>query len=194
MPYQSWNETFVASKIAGPNLTGSTAATSLLNVQEKLNMYAGFWYVGRALRIRATGQLGNIVTTPGTLTLDVRMGPTSNIIVFNGGAMQLSSTAHTALPFDLEILLTCRAVGTSTTSNLIGQGRMSGQALSLTAVADSTTTVSTLLLPNTTPAVGTGFDYSVSMIMDLFGTFSLSNANAIQVQQYFVEDIGRPTI
>lgn len=193
MPYQSWTETLIASKIAGPNLTGSTSATSLLNVQEKLNMYAGFWYVGRVLRIRATGQLGNIVTTPGTLTLDVRMGPTSNIIVFNGGAMQLSSTAHTTLPFDLEILLTCRAVGTSTSSNLIGQGKMTAQSLSLTAVADSTTTPATLLLPNTTPTVGTGFDYSVSMIMDLFGTFSLSNANAITVQQYLVEDIGRPT-
>lgn len=193
MPYQAWTETLIASKIAGPNLTGSTSATSLLNVQEKLSMYAGFWYVGRVLRIRATGQLGNIVTTPGTLTLDVRMGPTSNIIVFNGGAMQLSTTAHTALPFDLEILLTCRAVGLTTTSNLMGQGRMTSQSLSLTAVADSTTTCATLLLPNTTPAVGTGFDYSVSMVLDLFGTFSLSNANAIQLQQFIVEDVGRPT-
>jgi hypothetical protein len=193
MPYQSWNETLINSKIAGPNLTGSTSATSLLNVQEKLSMYAGFWYVGRVLRIRATGQLGNIVTTPGTLTLDVRMGPTSNIIVFNGGAMQLSTTAHTALPFDLEILLTCRAVGLTTTSNLMGQGKMTSQALSLTAVADSATTCATLMLPNTTPAVGTGFDYSVSMVMDLFGTFSLSNANAITIQQFMIEDVGRPT-
>lgn len=193
MPYQCWTETLINSKIAGPNLTASTAATSLLNVQEKLAMYAGFWYVGRALRITAYGQLGNIVTTPGTLTIDVRMGPTSNIIVFNGAAMQLSSTAHTTLPFELEIVLTCRAVGTSTSSNLIGQGHMTAQSLSLTAVADSATTPATLLLPNTTPTVGTGFDYSVSMTMDLFGTFSLSNANAIQVQQYLVEDIGRPT-
>ena len=194
MPYQSWNETLVNSKIAGPNLTASTTATSLLNVQDKLNMYAGFWYVGRAIRIRATGQLGNIVTTPGTLTIDVRMGPTSNIVVFNGAAMQLSSTAHTTLPFFLEILMTCRAVGTGTSSNLMGQGYMIAQSLSLTAVADSTTTPATLLLPNTTPAVGTGFDYSVSMIMDLFGTFSLSNANAIQVQQFMAEDVGRPTV
>lgn len=191
---QNWVEGIVSDKIAGLNLTGSLTATSLLNPIDKYPMPQGFWYVGRKLRVTVTGQLGNIVTTPGTLTLDLRMGPTSNIIVWNGGAMQLSTTAHTTLPFWLEVLLTCRAVGSGTGSNLIGQGRMTGQALMLTAVADSATTPSTLLLPNTTPTVGTGFDYGVAMILDLFGTFSLSNANAIQVQQFLVEDVGRPSL
>lgn len=191
---QNWVEGIVSDKIAGLNLTASVTATSLLNPIDKFPMPQGFWYVGRKLRVTVTGQLGNIVTTPGTLTLDLRMGPTSNIVVWNGGAMQLSSTAHTTLPFWLEVLLTCRAVGSSTSSNLIGQGRMTSQALSLTAVADSATTPATLLLPNTTPTVGTGFDYGVSMILDLFGTFSLSNANAIQVQQFLVEDVGRPSL
>jgi hypothetical protein len=192
MPFQMWNEGVVSDKVAGPNLTASVTATSILNAVDKYPMPQGFWYVGRKLRVTATGQLGNIATTPGTLTLDIRMGPTSNIIVWNGGAMQLSSTAHTALPFWLEVLLTCRAVGSGTSSNLMGQGRISAQAVVATAVADNTATHHTLLLPNTSPAVGTGFDYGVAMIMDLFATFSLNNANAIQVQQFLVEDVGRP--
>jgi len=61
---------------------------------------------------------------------------------------------------------------------------MTAQALSLTAVADSTTTPATLLLPNTTPTVGTSFDSTVANVPDLVGTFSLNNANAIQVQQF----------
>lgn len=183
-------ECLTTLQAVGPTLTGSTSATSLLNAQAKAVLKPGFFdRAGKAVLIKAAGQLGNIVTTPGTLTLDVRMGPTSNIIVFNGGAMQLSSTAHTALPFVLEILLTCRAVGGSTVANLMGQGVMTAQALSLTAVADSTTTPATLLLPNTSPAVGTGFDSTVAMTVDLFGTFSFNNANAITVQQYALYEL-----
>ncbi|MES2211027.1 MAG: hypothetical protein V4515_12745 [Chloroflexota bacterium] len=170
---------------AGPNLTASNTPTSLLNAQAKTYLKPGFFdRPGKAVLIEFAGQLGNIVTTPGTLTLDVRMGPTSNIIVFNGAAMQLSSTAHTALPIEGRVKLTCRSIGNGTTATLMGQGRVTAQALSLTAVADSTTTPATLLMPNTTPAVGTGFDSTVAMVVDLFGTFSLNNANAIQIHQY----------
>jgi hypothetical protein len=186
----TYTEALVTMQAAGPNLTASTTPTSLLNGQAKATLKPGFFRgPGKAVLIKFAGQLGNIVTTPGTLTIDVRMGPTSNIVVFNGGAMQLSSTAHTTLPFVGEILLTCRAVGNGTSANLMGQGVMTAQALSLTAVADSTTTPATLLLPNTTPAVGTGFDSTVAMVVDLFGTFSLNNANAIQVHQYWLYEV-----
>lgn len=42
-----------------------------------------------------------------------------------------------------------------------------------------------LLAPETTPAVGTGFDTNVGNIADLFVSCSVSNAaNAITLQQY----------
>lgn len=186
----TYTEAIATMQGAGPTLTASTTPTSLLLGQAKATLKAGFFdRPGKAVLLKFAGQLGNIVTTPGTLTLDVRMGPTSNIIVFNGAAMQLSSTAHTTLPFVGEILLTCRAIGNGTLANLMGQGVMTAQALSLTAVADSTTTPATLLLPNTTPAVGTGFDSTVAMVVDLFGSFSLNNANAITVQQYWLYEV-----
>jgi len=187
MSLQTWSETLVSSQISGNNLTASVTATSLIPAAARYTLPPNFMAIGKVLRIKFAGQLGNIVTTPGTLTLDVRMGPTSNIIVFNGGAMQLSSTAHTTLPIMGEILLTCRAIGGGTTANLMGQGIVTAQSLSLTAVADSATTPATLLIPNTTPGVGTGFDSTVSMVVDLFGTFSLNNANAIQLHQYTLE-------
>lgn len=137
------------------------------------------------MRISACGRLSNIATTPGTLTLDVRMGA---VIAFNGGAMQLSTTVHTTLPIWIEILLTCRAIGTGTSTTLMGQGRATSQGLSLTAVADSTTTPATLLMPNTAPAVGTGFDNSIVNTVDMFATFSINNiGNLFQLHQYIVE-------
>jgi len=186
----TYAECLKAMQVAGPNLTASTTPTSLLDATGKVTLKPDFFdRRGKGVLIEFAGQLGNIATTPGTLTLDVRMGPTSNIIVFNGGAMQLSSTVHTTLPVVGRILLTCRAVGNGTTANLIGQGTITSQCLSLTAVADSATTPATLLMPNTVPTVGTGFDSTVAMTVDLFGTFSLNNANAVQIHQYWLYEV-----
>lgn len=189
MSKQSWVETLATAQAAGTALNNSTSATSLLTggaAQARFTLPANhFDYVGRQLYIRAAGRLSNIVTTPGTLTIDVRFGGT---VVFNGGAMQLSTTAHTNLPWWLEIWLTCRTVGASAV--VMGQARMSGQPLSLTAVADSTTTPANLLAPNTAPAVGNTFDAGASQIVDLFATFSIANAsNGITIEQYMLQSL-----
>lgn len=174
-------QTLNTMQVDGPSLSNSSVATSILAAQAKETLPAQFLrYIGQSLHIRLSGRLSNIVTTPGTLTLDVRFGAT---VVFTSGAMQLSTTAHTTLPFWAEIELTTRAVGAS--ANLFGQGRITSQALSLTAVADSTTTPATLLMPNTTPAVGSNFDSTSTNIVDVFATFSIANAgNLIQAHQY----------
>ncbi len=182
MSAYSWSEVLTAATGAGTNLTASTTATSILPTSAVYTLPANFFTVGKVLKISAMGQLGNIVTTPGTLTIDVYLG--GSVVAFNGGAMQLSSTAHTTLPFFLEIYLTCRAIGSGTSANLMGQGCMTAQSLSLTAVADSTTSPASLLLPNTTPTVGTGFNSTAAQSVDLRATFSLNNANAIQLHQY----------
>lgn len=188
MGQQTWQETQITAQTDGSALSNSTSATSILPAAARLTLPANYMYVGRQFRVFAAGRLSNIVTTPGTLTLDVRMGPSSNIIVFNGGAMQLSTTAHTNVPWWFEATLTCRAIGNSTNANLMGQARVTSQALSLTAVADSTTTPATLMAPNTAPAVGTGFDSTVAMVVDLYAAFSIANAgNSVQLHQYAFE-------
>jgi hypothetical protein len=190
MSLQSWQETLITAQTDGTALNTSTTATSILPAAARYTLPANYLSIGKMLRVRAMCRLSNIVTTPGTLTLDIRMGPTSNIVVFNGGAMQLSTTAHTNVPLVFEAVLTCRAIGNSTNANFIGQGWALSQALSLTAVADSTTTPAHLLAPNTAPAVGTGFDSTVAMVVDIYATFSVSNAgNGITLHQYSLESL-----
>lgn len=185
MSQLGYEELKMAAQVAGTALSNSAAATSIIPAASKHTIAPNNWYIGKTYKITASGQLGNLVTTPGTLQLDIKFGST---VVFSGGAMQLSSTAHTTLPLWVEILLTCRAIGA--TGNLIGQGRATSQALSLTAVADSATTPATLLIPNTTPAVGNNFDTTSSQVVDLIGTFSIANAaNAITIQQFLVEEM-----
>jgi hypothetical protein len=42
------------------------------------------------------------------------------------------------------------------------------------------------MLPNVSPAVGTGFNSTLLNTLDLFATWSLNNANSIQVLQFKV--------
>ena len=187
---QTWEESLITAQIDSTNLTASNTATSILPPAAAFTLPANYFSIGKMIRISFTGRLGNIVTTPGTLTLDVRFGSLATpIVVFNGGAMQLSSTAHTTLPFWADVLLTCRAIGATTSANMMGQGRVFGQAISFTVNADLATsnTVGGTLFPNTTPAVGTGFDSTIANVVNVFGTFSLNNANAILVHQYVLE-------
>ena len=183
MPIQSWGQTLITAQVDGLSLSSSTTATSILPAQAKFTLPANTLNIGQSLRIKAAGRLSNIVTTPGTLTLDIKFGST---VIFGGGAMQMSTTSHTTLPWWYEALLTCRAVGSS--ANFMGQAIATSQCLSLTAVADSTTTPATLLLPNSTPAVGNNFDSTTSQVIDMFATFSIANVgNLIQLHQFSLE-------
>lgn len=184
MPLQTWVQTLYAIEVAGPALTNSLVATSILPTAGPGYTFPAsyFSYIGQQILIIGAAQLSNVVTTPGTLTLDIRLGGT---VVYTSGAMQMSTTAHTNLPIWYEILLTLRAIGTA--ANFMGQGKISGQPMSLTAVADSTTTVATLMMPNTVPAVGNNFNSKVSQALDHFATFSVNTATtSIQLQQFSV--------
>jgi hypothetical protein len=96
MSLQRWGETLITAQGAGPTLSNSVTATSILPPQAKITLPNNYFNdVGREFRISGMAQVSNVVTTPGTLTLDIRFGAT---VVFNGGAMQMSTTAHTTLP------------------------------------------------------------------------------------------------
>lgn len=183
MSLQTWKETLVTQQAAGTLFNTYTTAKTVINPQALVTLPAGFWYIGRMIEVDVVGAISNIVTTPGTITMQVMHG---SIVTFTTGAMQMSTTAHTTLPFWAKIFLTCRAVGSGTSANLMGQGIITSQALSISA-ADSTSSHSILLGPNTAPAVGTGFDSTIANVLDFWAGFSISNAgNGIQVQQYSV--------
>lgn len=176
-------QTLIAAQSDGSAVSNSTAAATILPAQAKLTLPPNYLdFIGRTIRVTAAGRISNIVTTPGTLTLDLRMG---GLIIFNGGAMQLSTTAHTNVPWWWDVELTVRAVGSS--ANFMGQGRFLSQAANISG-ADPTTSHSVLLTPNSAPTVGTNFDATASEQLDLFATFSIANSgNSITLHQYKVQ-------
>src|ERR1700742_3101328 len=99
MSLQSWCEVLVSSQVDGTALNTSTTPTSIIPAAAKYTLPTNYWDIGRQLRVLASGRISNIVTSPGTLTLDVRMGGT---VVFNGGACSLNATAKTNVGWFLD--------------------------------------------------------------------------------------------
>jgi hypothetical protein len=190
---QTWQETLTYQIAAGTLLNTFTTAKSIINPQAVYVMPPGFMSIGKILRVTAMLGVSNIVTTPGTMTYQVQVGPAvpATIAAFSTGAIQLNATAHTTLPVWLQILLTCRSVGSGTGCQLMGQGTIHGIMPTITAgQVDGVNTQAVLMAPATAPALGTGFDSTVANVLDFFGAFSISNAgNGMQVQQYMVESL-----
>jgi hypothetical protein len=174
MSFNSWNQTLITSQVDGTALANSTTATSILPGAAKFTLPANVLQIGTKMILRASGRISTVVTTPGNLTLDMRCG--ASTVIWNGGASALNVVAQTNATWDLEVNLICRAIGASTTANFIGVGKWTSRA-SLNAPAVGTTTgVGVVLLPDTAPAVGSGFDSTAAQVIDLFGTFSVANA------------------
>lgn len=189
-PATSFQETLVTAQGDGTALTNTTTATSIIPTGAKFVLPANFfWFAGKSIRIKAAGRIGN-GTMSGNLTLDVRFNATP-IVVWNGGASALNTAAsQTNFTWDFEVTLVCRAIGSGTSANLIGIGKLITRS-SLNAPAVGTTTgVGTVLLPDTAAAVGTGFDSTAANVVDLFATFSAaSTANTIQLHTYSIESL-----
>lgn len=189
MSNQGWVECVSSAQVAGPTLASFTTAVSCLPTQARYTIPSDEWFLGKALRVRAAGQISNVVTASPTFTFEFRLGPSSNIVAFTTGALVTSTTAHTTLPWWLDIMMTCRSIGGGTSGTLMGQALVSSRAFVDVSGADVTTTGHpTLLAPETAPAVGTGFDTNVANIADLFVACQTSNAgNALTLQQYSLE-------
>jgi hypothetical protein len=190
MSLNTWMECLTTLRQDSPFQTTYTTAKSVFGVDgtdqsasAKYTLPANFWTPGKSVRCELRGDLSNIVTTPGTITFQVMLGA---VIAWTSGAINFSTTAHTRLPFWLDIDLTCQVDGGGTQAKLMGQGTITSQCVANTSVADSVAnSLPTLLLPNTTPAQGTGFDSTAAQKLDIFAGFSVSNAgNGIAVRQY----------
>jgi hypothetical protein len=184
MSLQSWQETLISALGDGAALGNTTTRTSILPTAARRTLEANFFSIGKVLRVTAKGRISNLVTTPGTLLLDIGLG---GVVAASGGAMALNIVAKTNVPFELEWLLTCRAIGGGTSANLMHQGHFRSESV-IASPLPSAGGAGTHLLPNAAPAVGTGFDSTAPLILDLFATWSIANAsNTITLHQFILE-------
>lgn len=172
----------------GTAVANTTTASRLMSAVRKIaTLPAGYFdRVGRMLAFEFSGRISTVVTTPGTLTLALRLG---SIDVFSSGAMSLNTTAQTNVHWSLKGELVARAIGDSTSTTLFPKGCEFRSHAVIGSPAPTAGGAGVHLLPyNAAPAVGSGFDNSVSQLIDLYATWSVANAaNSLQLHAGHVD-------
>ena len=143
--------------------------------------------IGKRLHVVGTGRVSNIVTTPGTLTLRFKLGPTSNIVVAASSAIQLNAVAKTNVSWVLDVTMTLRSIGNATSATFMANGTWTSESV-VGSGLPSATGAGTGMWQASAPAVGTGFDSTVDNLIDLTAQFSLSG-NSILLHTFAVEDL-----
>jgi hypothetical protein len=185
MSQSAYREALVTGQFDSTPYTASTTPTSILPSNAVFSPPAGkFQSIGNVMRMTAHGRMSNIVTTPGTLTLSVMFGA----IIVATSVINLNAVAKANVPWSLEWDLTLRSVGGGTLATCMHQGRFTSESV----VGSPLPTVGgagIAMLPNATPAVGTGFNSTIAFAVDLFATWSLNNANSITCHQAYLESV-----
>jgi hypothetical protein len=186
MSIQTWNEVLVSGSADGPTLTAAAAA-SCIPTPSRITLPNNYFSIGKKLLLTLYGRISCAVTTPGTARFDIRMGPSGTIVVYDTGALNLNIVAKTTVPWWLEILMTCRAVGAGTATNFFALGRFTSEAViasPLPAVGGN----GTLLCPVGTPAVGSGIDNTAANVIDVFFTQTVATGS-LTVHDYMVQSL-----
>lgn len=189
MASQGFNQIIAQQDIAGPLLNTYTTAKSVIDPTGLGKLKANQdLRLGRHFRTVVAGGLSNVVTAPGTITFQIMIAA---VAAWSSGAIQLNASAHTLLPFELEIKWRLDSVGSGTTAKILGIGKLAGVMFTATAgQTDAVNTQGIFMVPQTAPAVGTGFDSTVDCALDFWAGWSLSAAgNGIQVYTSFTESL-----
>ena len=168
----------------GAALTNTLTATSILHGSGIATLPAGALQVGSMIKVTLRGRISTVVTTPGTLTFDMRLG---GVIVSAFGATALNVNAQTNASWEATIIGIVKSVGNGTAATMLATcGFVSRAVIGSPAVGVGG--IGEVMLPETAPAVGAGFDSSTAQAINIFATWSVASAsNSIQVHQSLTE-------
>lgn len=171
----------------GPTLTAAAAATCL-PITAAFTFPPNAIGVGTVLRVKAMGRCSQVITTPGTFRLDVRLG---GLVILDSGPLAMeTSVARTTEPWWAEAMIVCRAVGIVGTASFFGFWNISYSGL-VGGVLGSAGDVSTLISagasgPDAAPAATTLANTTISNTLDLFFTQTVATGS-LTVHNYVLE-------
>lgn len=168
----------------GPTLTAAARASCIPTAERKAMPMV--FAPGRAFGIRMGGRISCAVTTPGTARFDVCLGSAGTTIVFDTLALNLNIVAKVNVPWFLELTFVCRAAGAGTTTTLFPLGCSFQSEAVVGSALPSAGGNGSLLVPVATPAVGAGFDNTVTSILDVFFTQTVGTGS-LTVHTYQVD-------
>lgn len=176
--------TLAANSVDGTALANSAVATSILPASAICAIAAAALQVGSLLKITLRGRMSTLATTPGTLTFDLRLG---GVVVSAFGAIALNTTAQTNASWEATFLAAVRSIGSGAAATALCTGDFISRAV-IGSAAAGVGGAGEIMLPDTAPAAGTGFDSSIAAAVNVFATWSVASAsNSIQVHQAIIE-------
>jgi hypothetical protein len=141
---------------------------------------ANYFQSGRTLRLRAFGQIGNVVTAVPTVTFRVRWGGVAGTVLCSSGAVGCSATAFTGAIWDLEVMLTNRVDGSAGQIFAMGSMNIGNDAVPQARGMGSAGAL--------VPAVVTALDLTADTALSLTATWSAANAaNTLTGHNFYVE-------
>jgi hypothetical protein len=182
-----YQTTIVEAQADGAAVTG-TAEGTIIPGASRIFIPSGYLNrIGKRLAIRASGRISNIATTPGTLTLKFKLGPTANIAVATSSAIQLNAAVKSNVSWYLDLTMTLRSIGPTIAATLFPMGTWTSESVVGSAVPASGG-AGTAQWQAATPVAGTGFDSTVDNLIDLTAQFSLTG-NSITLHTFALEDL-----
>jgi hypothetical protein len=177
-------QTIVLSSTDGPTLTAAARA-SCIPTANRIVLPNNFFYIGRGMKVVMNGRISNVITTPGTARYDICLGSAGTTIVYDTGALNLNIVAKTTVPWFLEVLLGCRAVGTGTSTTFFPRGQWASEAY-IGSPAAGVGGIGSVLAPVGAPAVGAGMDNTAASALDVFFTQTVATGS-MTVHNYQVD-------
>jgi hypothetical protein len=111
------------------------------------------------------------------------------ITVFDTLAILLNVVAKVNVSWFLELLLTCRSVGSGTSAALMGQGYFLSEGNILVPLPATGPGPGGQLVPyNTAPVVGTGFDSTLANALDFRFTQTVATGS-MTMHQFLIEQL-----
>lgn len=160
-------ETLASISGDGTALTAAARASLLQGAGGKQGLYTlapNKLRVGDVLRIRASGRISCVITTPGTARFDLSFG-VGGTACFDSLAIPLNIVAKVNVPWALDVEGIVRAVGNA--GNIFWQGFWLSEAALNTAVPSTGPGPGGNTLPyNTAPVVGSNVDMTIAQILD----------------------------
>ena len=165
-------QTLAVQVAEGTRITTITTPASLLTAGAKFTLPANYFVVGKTLRMKVVGH-GLSNSPSDQFKLDIHFG---SVTIFSS-QFNFSFSSEGTWVFD--IIFTCRSVGGGTTATVALMGEL------LAAAGTAAVTVA----PAAPPIVSSGFNSTVSNVVDVFGSIvaGATTPSALQVGMYILE-------
>jgi len=140
----------IYTSTASVSIATATTSTLIGAGVGTLILPANFFIVGRVVRLKAFGYVTTI-SAPNLITFLVKLGA-STIANTNNGTSLAPTASMTAKPWEMDLVITCRTVGSSGTVFPVGNIKMSSNA---TAAFNAANLAEVLFCSTATPAAVT---------------------------------------